>query len=204
MKPVARVLAAVVTTAALTLTGQAVQTASAKPHPVGAHAKGGKSDVAKSDVRKVVRDVERKTRQLDRTVWASRIGMLAEEVQATVVANVEADKVALAAIAAAASAADSTVDLREVRRELRNVRVENYRLSVNVLRAAARLQESAAANPEAAALVDSAVAKALTVTAASPKSLVREARADLAAARGLLETETETDPIVEPTDPVIG
>ena len=65
MKPAARVLAVVVTTAALAFTGQAVQTAGAKPHPVGAHAKGGKSDVAKSDVRKVQRDIARISKASD-------------------------------------------------------------------------------------------------------------------------------------------
>ena len=199
MKPAARILAVVVTTAALAFTGQAVQTAAAKPHPVGAHAKGGQSDVAKSDIRKVQRDIARLTKALDRTVRPSRIGTLAEDVQAAVVAGVEADKATLAGLGEAAAAADSTLDLRQVRRDLRKVRVENYRLSVNVLRQAARVQAAAAENPGAAALVASAVAKALTVTAASPKSLVREAQADLAAARDLLDTEPEP---TEPTEPV--
>jgi hypothetical protein len=154
--------------------------------------------LAKSDVRKVQRDIARLTKALDRTVRPSRIGTLAEDVQATVVSNVEADKATLAGLGEAAAAADTTLDLRQVRRDLRKVRVENYRLSVNVLRQAARVD--AAANPEAAALVASAVAKALTVTAASPKSLVREARADLAAARDLLDVETEGK--TEPTEPV--
>lgn len=184
-----RALAAVVATAALTLTGQAMQTAAtAKPQAAGAHVKGGTH--AKSDASKVLRDIARKTAQLDRAVSASRIGTLAEDVQAVVVANVEADKTALAALGETAT-----------RDDLRAVRVENYVLAVNVLRHAARLQEAAAANAEAATLVESATAKALTVTAASPKSLLREARADLAGAQELLDADADAD--IEETEPVV-
>lgn len=209
MKRASRALAVAVTTAALALTGQAVQAAaSAKPHSTGAHAQGGhaKSAPADGDVRKVLRDIARLTAALDRNVKPSRIGMLPEDQQAAVLANVELDKQALADLAAAASAADTTLDLRQVRKDLRSVRPENYLLSVNVLRGAAELAEAAAANADAAALVDSAVATALTVTATSPRSLVKEARADLAAAADLLaadeeEADPETDPTTDPTDP---
>lgn len=206
----ARVLAAVVTTATLTLAGPGLQTAaSAKPHPAGAHAKGGhaaaaKGAAAQGGAAKVLRDIARTSRALDRTVRENRIGNLAADIQAAVVLNVEADKAALTALATAVSAPDSTQDLSQVRRDLHQLRPENYVLSVNVLRKAARVAAAATDNAEATALVDSAVATALTVTASSPKSLLRDARADLAAAQALLDADTDTTDTTEPapTDPV--
>jgi hypothetical protein len=215
MKRSARALAVVVTTAALALTGQALQTsASAKPDSAGSHAKGGhakggqgKGAAAQGASATVLRDIARTSAALDRTVRANRIGTLAEDVQAAVVANVEADKAALAALATAVSSPDSTQDLRQVRRDVRQVRPENYVQAVNVLRKAARVAAAATDDAEATALVDSAVATALTVTASSPKSLLREARADLAAAQALLDTDEDgTDTTTEepaPVEPVI-
>lgn len=203
MKRASRALAVAVTAAALTLTGAVEVAASAKPHAV-AHAKGGhaKTTPAKGEVRKVLRDIARLTTALDRNVRPSRIGTLPEDQQAAVLANVALDKQALTDLATAASAADTTLDLRQVRKDLKKVRPENYLLSVNVLRGAAGLAEAAAANAEAAALVDSAVATAQTVTATSPKSLVKEARAALAAAEDLLAPdEEEPEPTTDPTDP---
>lgn len=202
----ARVLAAVVTAATLTLAGPGLQTAaSAKPHTHVAHVKGGHAALAKGDVAKVLRDIARTSKALDRSVRDNRVGTLADDVLAAVLANVEADKAALAELATAVSAPDSTVDASQVRRDLRQLRPENYVLSVNVLRKAARVAAAATDNAEATALVDSAVATALTVTASSPKSLVRDARADLAAAQALLDADadtTETTDPADPTDPV--
>lgn len=185
MKRSARALAAVVTTAALTLTGQALATsASAKPQHAGSHAKGSS---VKGSTAALVRDITRLSAALDRTVRPSRIGTLAEDVQAAVVANVEADKQDLAWLAEDVAAAGGTVDVRQVRADLRDLRPENYVLSVNVLRKAARVGAAATESPEATALVQSAVDLALTVTATSPKSVLREARAALSAAEELLE-----------------
>jgi hypothetical protein len=222
MKRTARTLAVVVATATLALTGQALQsTASAKPDHAGSHAKGGaghgggaaKAGAVKGDAAKVLRDIDRLSAALDRTVRANRIGTLAEDVQTKLHEGVDADKQALTDLAAAASAADSTLDLRQVRRDLRQLRPENYVLSVNVLRKAAELAEAAAADVEALALVDEAVATALTVNASSDKSLLREARASLAAAQALLDDEADAtedpatdpateDPATDPTAPV--
>lgn len=181
----ARALAAVVTTAALTLTGQALATAaSAKPHHAGSHAKGSS---VKSGTAALVRDLTRLSAALDRTVRPSRIGMLAEAVQSAVVANVEADQQDLLVLAEDVASAGATVDVRQVRADLRDLRPENYVLAVNVLRKAARVGAAATDSAEATALVQSAVDLALTVTATSPKSLLREARAALSAAEELLE-----------------
>jgi hypothetical protein len=208
----ARVLAAVLTTAALSLAGPGLQAASAKPHPAGAHAKGGPAaapkggpaTAAKGDVVKVLRDIARTSKALDRTVRDNRVGTLADDVRTAVVGNVDADKAALAELATAVSAPESTLDPSQVRRDLRQLRPENYVLAVNVLRKAARVAAAATDNAEATALVDSAVATALTVTAASPKSLLREARADLADAQALLDTDVDEEPAapVEPVEPV--
>ncbi len=185
MKRSARALAAVVTTAALTLTGQALATAaSAKPQHAGSHAKGSS---VKGGTAALVRDITGLTAALDRTVRPSRIGTLAEDVQAAVVANVEADKQDLVWLAEDVAAAGGTVDVRQVRADLRDLRPENYVLAVNVLRKAARVGAAATDSAEATALVQSAVDLALTVTAASPKSVLREARAALSAAEELLE-----------------
>lgn len=184
MKRSARTLAAVVTTAALTLTGQALATsAAAKPQHAGSHAKGSS---VKGGAAALVRDITRLSAALDRTVRPSRIGTLAEDVQAAVVANVEADKQDLAWLAEDVAAAGGTVDVRQVRAGLRDLRPENYVLSVNVLRKAARVGAAATDSAEATVLVQSAVDLALTVTASSPKSLLREARAALSAAEELL------------------
>jgi hypothetical protein len=221
-----RALLATTAVTALSLTGASVETALAKPHAShgggqAAHAGGhGKADVAKSDVRKVLRDIDRVTHKLDRAVRSSRIGGLDQETQDALLANVEADKAGLAAIAATVTTAGDTTDLRQARRDLRTLREENYVLVVNVLRHAVHVGEAATDDAEATALVDSAVAKALAVTASSPKADVKAARADLVAAQALLDddadatddtdetegTETETDPepsVEEPVAPVV-
>lgn len=202
MNRTARTLAAVATTAALALTGQAVQSAaSAKPDHAGGQAKGGQAKgVAPDGSASVLRAIDRAGTALDRTMRENRIGTLAEEIQALLHANVESDKLTLTGLASSVTAADSTVDLRQVRRDVQQLRPENYVLSVNVLRQAARVAEAAAGNADVTARVDSAVVTALTVTASSPKSLVREARAALAEAQALLDTEPEPEPA--PVTPV--
>jgi hypothetical protein len=199
-----RALVAATTVTAVCLVGASVEAAVAKPHAShgggqAAHAGGhGKADVAKSDVRKALRDIDRVTRRLDQAVRASRIDGLAQETQDALLANVEADKVVLTGLAATASAADDTTDLSQVRRDVRALRVENYVLVVNVLRQAARTGEAADGNAEAAALVASAVEKALAVTAKSTKADVKAARADLVAAKALLDDDTDEAGTTEP------
>ena len=201
MKRTARALAVVVTAATLTLTGQAVTTSVVAKPASGAHAQGGKSDVAKSDIRKVVRAVERKKTQLGRTVRENRVRRLDDA--GAVLANVALDVADLDALLAAATAADAVVDLRQVRRDLRSFRVENYRIVVNILRHAQHLGATAtgAGDAAASALVTEAVAAAGAVRATSPKSDLRAARALLKQAAALLEVEEEAEP-VEETEPV--
>lgn len=184
-----RILAAAVTTAvALTITGSFGTGAVAKPS---------------NDQRKVTHDIARLSTSLDRAVKPSRIGMLPEDQQTTLQTNVEADQLALETLGVAVLAADSTHDLRQVRRDLKKVRVVNYNHAVNSLRRALEMQAQLAAHPdltEAAGLVAGAVEKALTVTAASPKSLLKEIRADLSAAQALLDAAADEPVADEPVE----
>lgn len=183
-----RALAAVVAATALMFTG--VHAADAKPAQAGSHVKAEKSAKAKAGksdaATRLARDVERVKARLDGTVSAQRLAKLDSADADAVVANVEADKLLL----------DGVTD----RAELRTFRVENYRLVVNVLRKAAKVRSLAEGNAEAGALVESAVAKALDVTATDSKAEVKAARADLVAALGLLEGEDATEDGVEETD----
>jgi hypothetical protein len=205
MKRTVRTLAATMTAATLTLTGTAYTAAAAKPIHASAHVKGGKGAVASSDVRKVVRDIERVKAQIGRAVSDRRIGALADA--ASIGANAGLDIADLEALQSAATAADTTLDLKQVRRDVRSYRVENYRLVVNVLRHAAEVGAAAtdAGNAEAQALVASAVTTALSIRATSVKALLQDARVDLEAAEELLDAEeTEADPEddIEESQPV--
>lgn len=186
-----RALAVAVTAATLTLTGPAVTTSAAAKPADGAHAKGGKSAVAKDATRKVVRDIDRLSAALERTVRPHRVDGLADG--AAVQANVALDQLDLAALRTAATDPAGTADLAQVRRDLRDWRVENYRIVVNVLRHAADVGAAAdeAADAAAGALVDSAVATALTVRATTARAVLKDARADLNEAQGLLEDDAD-------------
>lgn len=207
MKRIVRTLAAAMTAATLILTGTAYTAAAAKPIHAGAHVKGGKGAVASSDVRKVVRDIERVKAQIGRAVSDRRIGGLADA--AGIGANAGLDIADLEALQSAATAADTTLDLKQVRRDVRSYRVENYRLVVNVLRHAAKVGAAATdlGNAEAQALVASAVTTALTIRATSARALLHDARTDLEGAAELLDAEDtaadETDPEddIEETQP---
>jgi hypothetical protein len=208
MKRTVRTLAAAMTAATLTLTGTAYTAAAAKPIHAGAHVKGGKGAVASSDVRKVVRDIERVKAQIGRAVSDRRIGGLADA--ASIGANAGLDLADLEALQSAATAADTTLDLKQVRRDVRSYRVENYRLVVNVLRHAAEVGAAATdvGNAEAQTLVASAVTTALTIRATSVKALLQDARADLEVAEELLDAEnteadeTDAEDDIEETQPV--
>ena len=124
--------------------------------------------------------VERTDRALVRAIKETRVSHLAvvggHDTKSAVIANVNADR---AAVAAATTAA-----------EVKQYRAVNYILVVNVLRQAAEVQAESDAlggNAEVDALVTSAVEKALAVTALSPKSDIKSARADLSVAKEIVE-----------------
>lgn len=197
MSRTTRALAAATAAAALTLTvtgpvavaAPAGHTGSADAKPASKPAKPVKGKSAAVGQRQVLRDLDRAMRALDRAVKSSRIAPLSETTQAGLLANVETEKTGLVALRDALVAADSTADVRQVRTDLRGLRIANYVVAVNQLRQAEALVDVAAADVEAAALVASAITKALTVTAAADKSLLAEVRADLNAARALLGTD---------------
>ena len=137
----------------------------------------------------MLRDIDRVTRKLDRAVRSSRIDGFAQDTQDALRANVGADKGTLEGFATKVTTAGDTSDLRQVRRDVRDLRAENYVLVVDVLRHADHLREAATDNAEALDLVDGAIEKALAVTATSSKSDVKAARAGLAAAQALLEDD---------------
>lgn len=172
-----RVLGAVVA-AALTLTAPVAQAA-----PGGGHGHGhAKQTKAPAGQKQLLKDVAKAESALDRALKPSRTGMLTPETLAALQANADADKAALAEVATAAQLADGSTDLKQARKDLKALRTENYVLVVNVLRKAERLIAEADPAATDVSALDAVVANALTITASSPKSLLRELRAELEAA----------------------
>ena len=141
-----------------------------------------------------------KDARLERLSTADRTTVLADEHEAVVVANIGADRAALATLRSEAEAADSTLDTRAVRTELRDFRVVNYVLSTNILRQAEDIADEAAADPEAVAHLDEAVTAALAITAESTKSDVREAREHLRLAKNELDEDEVEDEVERRAD----
>jgi Spy/CpxP family protein refolding chaperone len=170
--------------------GFAAPAASAAPIERPAHAKVVKADKghkAKAAEKKEAqaqrqfdRLVERTDRALVRAIKETRVSRLAvvggKDTKAAVIANVNADR--------------AGVDAATTAGQVKQYRAVNYVLVVNVLRQAAEVQAESDAlggNAEVDALVASAVEKALAVTALSPRDEIKSARADLAAAKFILE-----------------
>ena len=172
---------------------------------------------ASQSLRQVLRDIARTDARLVRTVRASRTAQIGDHA-ASVIANVTADRDALAGLVLAVQAADSAPDLRAVRKDLKGVRPQSYTRVINNLRSAVRLADAIAeartaveGDPEAPvaelataqAAVEAAVSKALLVTASSDKDELRAVQSDLQAAhdalavvRGYLDA-AEQEPVVE-------
>jgi hypothetical protein len=150
--------------------------------------------------KQLVRAITVKDARLERLSTADRTAVLADENEAGVVSNIVTDRKALATLKSEAEAADSTLDTRAVRTELRDFRVLNYVLSTNILRQAEAIADEAAADPEAVAHLDEAVAAAQAITACSTKSDVRDARAHLRLAKNELD-EVEVEDEVEAPAP---
>ena len=163
--------------------------------------KADKADKADKELRQLLRDIARTDAKLVKVARESRTARIGDHA-ATVLANVAADRSALEALAAAVQASDSTADVRAVRKELKDVRPQNYNKVVNDLRDALRLAaaitearaavEGDAAAPAseldaAQAALDAAVAKALLVNASSDKEELRAVKTDLQAAHEALE-----------------
>lgn len=160
------------------------------PHTV---AKGDRGQGSAQTERHLARLVERTDRALVRAVKDVRVSKLAAiggvDTRTAVIENVTVDR---AGVAAATTVA-----------EVKQYRTVNYVLVVNVLRQAAHVQAGSdvlGGNAEIDALVASAVDQALAVTALSAKDAVKAARADVVAAKVILEETLVAEPAPVDTD----
>lgn len=157
------------------------------PHVKAPHVKAPQT-------KQLLKAISVKDAQLVRLAAADRTTRLADDNEAAVVANIDADRATLAALRADAEADGSTLDVNATRRTLHDFRVVNYVLSTNIVRQGEGLAAGAVADPVAAAQIDAAIVAALAITAESTKSDVRAARALLHLA------EDETDDADAPDD----
>lgn len=151
--------------------------------------------------RQVLQDIGRRDAALARVVEGDRLDGLADSTVTAITGNVAADRAALAEIRALVAAGGQ--DLRKVRVQLHSYRVETYNVVVGIARDTLAVAEEAAANDVALAdlaasgvdvteaqaantaaveAADSALAKALLLTATSDVRARAHAEADLAAA----------------------
>jgi hypothetical protein len=194
-----RTAAALVGTAALVAGPLAVSPAdAARPHTEkpATTEKADKADKAKAPrTKQLLKTVSVKDARLARMSTSKAVTRLDDAYEGEVVAGIDASREALAEIAAAVEAADSTFDTRAAARDLRAFRVENHRLVVTVVAKADRLldEATAAGDTETAAVATTAIDAALAVTATSPKSEVKAARAALGTLEDATEDETEDE-----------
>jgi hypothetical protein len=146
----------------------------------------------KAQTKQLLKDIAGKDKRLARLSGSNAVVRLADDTEAELVTNLDEARAALGEVKTQVEAADSTVDTRAARKELRSFRVENFRIVANVLAKVERLEEAAAADPEAVTHLAAAEAAALEITATSTKADIRAVRAHVSAAQAELETETET------------
>ena len=135
--------------------------------------------------------------KLARLATSKRTTRLADDVEAALLANMTADRAALAVLRSEYESSDSGLDADAERDELREFRVVNYVHAGNILRQAGKAEEKLTDEATASARLEKAVAAALEITAASTKSQVRAARELVRVAIG----EDETDDADEQDDP---
>jgi hypothetical protein len=143
MQRSARIASAAVA-AALTMgvAGPAASAHAASPahaqHAKVAHVKAPKiAKAAAKDKRLVIKDITHVDTMLGKFATSVRASKTNGEHRAAVLANVAADRAALADLAQIVKDADATVtDLKQVRRDLKKYRVSNYQVAVNLLRQA--------------------------------------------------------------------
>jgi hypothetical protein len=148
-------------------------------HGHGTHGSGGQTGQGGKfahDQKHALQEIARLDRQISKALDDSRLRRLVPvngvDVKAAVLANGAADHAALADLATTVQAAAPGFDFRALRDQLRSVRPENYRVVVDVLRRAARIDAAAdaAGATDVSAAVDAAVAQALAITATSSRS----------------------------------
>ncbi|MDT0183870.1 hypothetical protein Q9S36_27135 [Microbacterium sp. ARD31] len=175
MKRTIRLTAGLVATAALVAPSGLATAQPAKPdHSV------------KGQTKQLLKDIAGKDARLDRMSTSDAVTRLADDTEATLVANIGEARTDLGEFKTAVEAADSTVDTKAVRKELRSFRVENFRIVANVLAKAERLEESAASDAEAVEHLTAAEDAALAITATSTKADIRAAREHVKAAQAEL------------------
>ena len=177
--------------------------AQASGHGHGHGGQGSHGASADQALRQLLRQIAQADARLAHTVRDSRTARLDADAKAALLANVDADRQALTDLAASLQAPDATVDLDAVQSSLRELHPENYTEAANFLRKAARLAAAIAdataavegdpaapvdALAAAQASLDSAVAKALLVTASSSRDDLRGVQTDLSAAEDSLGT----------------
>lgn len=180
-----RIAATLLATAALAAPSALASTAEARPDKP--------AKTVKAQSKQLLKDIAGKDKRLARMATSNAVEGLADDTEAEVVANVTDARTALADLATTVEAADSTVDTRAARKELRSFRVENFRIVVNVVKKVERLEEAAAADPEAVMHLAAAETAALEITATSTKADIRAVRAHVQAAQAELEGDTETE-----------
>ncbi|HXH77846.1 hypothetical protein [Nocardioides sp.] len=126
--------------------------------------------------KQLLKAIDVRDAKLERLTTAERTSELSDDVEAAFVANMTADRTALATLRADAEAVGSTLDVKTVRKDLHDFRVVNYVLAGNILRKAEKLETELTADPTAAAQLAAAVDAALAITAVSTKDDVRDAR----------------------------
>ena len=161
----------------------------------GKHGKKGKGRQERATplARQLAKAVAVKDAYLAKVAASRRTAALPDDLESVVVASVAGDRASLARLGA-------STDLRAARAAVSALRVENYVRVVGLLEEAVDLAEAAADDPEATALLRSAVGAALAVTATSPRSDLRAARRALDAACEALDYDDEPDTEDEPED----
>jgi hypothetical protein len=189
-----RTAAAVIGTAALVAGPLALSPADAarphadKPTHASTSDKADKADKTHSSkaprTRQLLKTVAGKDARLARMITSHAVTRLDDAYEPRVVAGIDESREALAAIATAVEGADSTFDVRAAAADLRAFRVENHRLVVTVVAKAGRILDAATASGDTttADRASTAIEAALAVTATSPRSAIKAARAGLGAA----------------------
>jgi|GEM_PF-4965379 len=185
MKRSTRLTAGLVATAALAAPSAFATAQAAQPDKPAKPAKP-----AKAQTKQLLKDIAGKDARLARLSTSAAVTRLADDTEAELVSNLDGARAWLGDVRTSVEAADSTVDTRAARKELRSFRVENFRIVVNILSKAERLEEPAAADAEAAGHLAAAETAALDITATSTKADIRAARDHVKAAQAELDAET--------------
>ena len=182
MKRTTRLTAGLVATAALAAPSAFATAQAAQPDKP--------SKPVKAQTKQLLKDIAGKDARLARLSTSAAVTRLADDTEAELVSNLDGARAWLGDVRTSVEAADSTVDTRAARKELRSFRVENFRIVVNILSKAERLEEPAAADAEAAGHLAAAETAALDITATSTKADIRAARDHVKAAQAELDAET--------------